>query len=134
MKFSIATLAMSLGAVMAVNDCRDSSFENNSSGGSPLISDCQQIVRNIQGDGSWTIPCALRGEHTYATYGTCAMGAHCTVEGANIAHIGNEDTIDLINDAINRFSFDGKVGASGRMLCEDNLGVEVTVQWGLYHT
>lgn len=74
MKFSVLTLAASLGAVVAVNDCGDSSFINQSSGGSPKISDCQQIARNVQGSGTWTIPCAERREHTFAKFGTCAMG------------------------------------------------------------
>jgi hypothetical protein len=31
-------------------------------------------------------------------------------------------TSDLINDAINRFSFDGKIGAADRMLLRGQLG------------
>jgi hypothetical protein len=38
-----------LEARKSVNDCGDSTFVNQSSGGSPQISDCQQIARNIAG-------------------------------------------------------------------------------------
>lgn len=37
----------------SVNDCGDSTFVNQSSGGSPTVSDCQQIARNIAGGGTW---------------------------------------------------------------------------------
>lgn len=37
----------------SINDCGDSSFINQSSGGSPKVSDCQQITRNIAGGGTW---------------------------------------------------------------------------------
>jgi hypothetical protein len=42
--------------------------------------------------------------------------------------IGNEDVRDLIRDSIAKFSWQGKVGAGGRI--EYNGGVT----WGLYHT
>ncbi|CZS96366.1 uncharacterized protein RAG0_05728 [Rhynchosporium agropyri] len=38
-----------------VNDCGDSTFEDRSSNGSPLISECQHLASNIAGGGTWTI-------------------------------------------------------------------------------
>jgi hypothetical protein len=35
------------------NLCGDSTFVNASSGGSPLVRDCQQLAANIAGSGSW---------------------------------------------------------------------------------
>jgi hypothetical protein len=60
------------------------------------------------------------------TYGTCAFGA--TAETAVGVKVGNEDVRDLIRDSIAKFSWQGKVGAGGRI--EYNGGVT----WGLYHT
>ena len=74
MKLSVLAVAALGAGVQAINDCGGSTFENQSSGGSPLISDCQQIARNIQGSGTFTIPCAGRGEHTYVKFGTCVVG------------------------------------------------------------
>ena len=39
----------------SINNCGDSSFINQSSGGSPRVSDCQQIARNIAGRGTWEV-------------------------------------------------------------------------------
>jgi hypothetical protein len=44
-----AAPATTLEARDSVNECGDSSFENQSSSGSPQISDCQQMARNIAG-------------------------------------------------------------------------------------
>jgi hypothetical protein len=44
-----APASSNLEARKSVNDCGDSTFENQSSSGSPLIADCQQITRNIAG-------------------------------------------------------------------------------------
>lgn len=53
----------SLGTTFAVsplskraNDCGGSTFINQSTAGSPRISDCQMIVHNIAGAGTFPIP------------------------------------------------------------------------------
>jgi hypothetical protein len=125
-------------AQKSVNDCADSSFVNQSSGGSPLISDCQKIASNIAGGGTWTIGCGggASGQRTYATYGTCAVGAHCDFSTSDAAYIGNQDTIDIINSSIQKFSWQGKVGAKGSMGCQsiNNRDHSLGVTWGIYHT
>jgi hypothetical protein len=45
----------SLEARNSVNDCGDSTFENQSSNGSPLIVDCQRIASNIAGTFELTV-------------------------------------------------------------------------------
>ncbi|KAL2060142.1 hypothetical protein VTL71DRAFT_9964 [Oculimacula yallundae] len=117
-----------------INDCGASTFVNQSSGGSPLISDCQMIARNIAGGGSWTIGCGGSATRTYARYGTCAVDARCDGDSTDAAYIGNQDTIDIINSSIQKFSYQGKVGATGRMGC-DSINVHDMsrkVIWGKY--
>ncbi|KAF9776746.1 hypothetical protein IL306_005037 [Fusarium sp. DS 682] len=119
----------------SVSDCGDSTFENHSSGGSPQVSDCQQIARNIAGGGTWTV--GAGGEHhQLVQYGTCAFGAQGAGSSMNAAHIGNQDIIDLINDSIARFQWEGKVGAAGEMSCESITGLfdGAKMRWGIYHT
>ena len=58
------------------------------------------------------------GEHRkIASYGTCAFGLKGSGGGsASIIQIGNKDIMDLIRDSIAKgLTFDGKVGAKGRM-------------------
>ncbi|KAF5668773.1 RF2-like protein [Fusarium denticulatum] len=119
----------------SVNDCGDSTFENHSSGGSPLLADCQRIARNIAGGGTWTV--GAGGEHhQLVQYGTCAFGAQGAGSNMNAAYIGNQDIIDLINSSIEKFQWEGKVGAAGVMGCQSLTGLvgSVNMRWGIYHT
>lgn len=111
----------------SINDCGDSTFVNQSSGGSPKISDCQQIAANIAGGGSWTI--LTSDQHQLVQYGTCAFGV-TTEDLLPALSIGNQDIIDLINSSIQKFSWNGLVGARGQMACRQGQ----VVFWGLYHT
>jgi len=50
-----------------------------------------------------------------------------------IVKIGNQDIIDAINESINRFTWDGKVGAAGHMKCQEWIDDHPTpVLWGIY--
>lgn len=122
-----------LNARASINNCGDSSFENQSTGGSPFISDCQQITRNIAGGGSWTFP--LIGHRKLVSYGTCAFGVEGSTEiGHTNGKIGNQDIIDLINDSIRKFSWNGRVGAKGYMTCRyDPTQYFKPTWWFLYH-
>jgi len=126
-------ISKSLMAASSVNDCGDSSFINQSTGGSPLISDCQQITRNIASSGTW--PVASGAQRKLVQYGTCALGAQLS-NTANIAYVGNQDIIDLINTSIDKFSWNGKVGAKCTMDCQSARGLigSSRVDWGIYHT
>lgn len=129
-----------------IDDCGDSTFINQSSTGSPLIKDCQQLARNIAamsfhysytdsylntmhiahnlspGNGSWTV--AQKSE-TLVTYGTCAFGASSI---AWFSYVGNQDITNLICSPIEKFSWSGKVGSKGTMGCEGS-----DVKGGIYH-
>jgi hypothetical protein len=82
-------------------------------------------------EGTWTVQ--LGSQHQLVQYGTCAIvvGAN---PGSGTVHVGYQDIIDLINTSINKFSYQGKVGAKGVTSCQGALGGNPTVNWGLYHT
>lgn len=113
----------------SVNDCGDSTFVDESSPASPLISDCQHLASNIAGGGTWTI--GEDDQRTLATYGTCAFGVE--VESGFVGYVGNQDIIDLINSSIEMFAWGALVGAKGEMSCQGPGGGSIT-DWGLYHT
>lgn len=127
-----ATLAIFPQLGTAINNCGNSNeFENQSSGGSPKVTDCQQLSSNIQGAGRWYID--QFETRTIAWYGTCAFIATSTK--GNKAKVGNDDVRDLIADAIRQFSWNGLVGAKGSMLCEvENANGFTDVDWAIYHT
>ncbi|KAJ5288624.1 necrosis-inducing factor-domain-containing protein [Penicillium angulare] len=112
----------------SVNDCGDSTFINQSSGGSPKISDCQQIATNIANGGTWSVE-SNGAQNQLVQYGTCALGVTGDFT-IGIFYVGNQDIIDVINESISRFSWNGLVGAEGKMYCEG--GSDVT--WAIYHT
>ncbi|KAK9848647.1 hypothetical protein MYU51_015677 [Penicillium brevicompactum] len=121
-----------LGERSQVNDCLDSTFDDQSSNASPLVADCLKIASNISGGGSWTI---LSGsQHQLVQYGTCAFGVtYNRPINPAIMHLGNQDIIDLIKDSIKKFEWYGKVGSKGMMKCKVNNGDHQIVRWGLYH-
>jgi len=109
-----------------INDCGPSTIENQTSGGSPTVSDCMRLHDNIAGDGTWTIgPFTQR---TLATYGTCAFGVNTDID---IVKVGNEDIRDLIRDSIRLYQWNGLIGSKGAMRCQ---GLGGSITWGLYHT
>ncbi|EMD67007.1 hypothetical protein COCSADRAFT_196914 [Bipolaris sorokiniana ND90Pr] len=110
-----------------LNYCGATTFINNSSGGSPWIADCQTLFDRIAGDGSWFVE---PQQKRIASWGTCEFGAR-TVNNV-ITTIGNEDVRDLTRDAIARFAWQGRVGASGIVDCGPQQNVKVW--WGVYHT
>ncbi|KAF2830339.1 hypothetical protein CC86DRAFT_402385 [Ophiobolus disseminans] len=118
----------------SINDCGDSSFENQSSGGSPKVSDCQQMARNIAGGGTWTTTFYL--QRTLVTHKTCAFGVYSqgSSNTGTAFNVGNQDIIDLVNTSIAKFQWNGLVGAKGKMPCEGVRADWADVEWGLYHT
>lgn len=117
----------------SINDCGDSSFENETSGGSPDVDDCKKIASNIAGGGTWKVT-ATGGQHQLVQYGTCAFGIEASGSSLNTAYIGNQDIIDVINASIDKFQSDGKVGAKGDMVCQSEKGLMggPKMTWGIY--
>jgi len=121
-----------------VNDCGDSSFDNETSDASPSVDDCLQIAANIAGGGEWEVEAFTGEQHQLVQYGSCKFGvqpADGTFAGLNY-YIGNTDIIDLIHSSIDMFASNGKVGSKGVMACNGNGvfsgGFNFNVLWGLY--
>ncbi|KAH7081154.1 putative necrosis-inducing factor-domain-containing protein [Paraphoma chrysanthemicola] len=130
-----ADVVKALDARASINDCADSTFENQSSGGSPKVSDCQQMAANIAGGGTWTTTLSL--QRTLASYGTCAFGVKASGSSGMSGQflVGNQDIIDVVNESIRRFQWNGLVGAKGVMPCQTGQRDDAAdVSWGLYHS
>lgn len=116
------------------NHCGTSTFENRTSEASPTVADCIQLSNNIIGDGDWTKKSG--GQNSIASYGTCTFGGQFAVGGGNF-RIGNEDIRDLIFDSIEKFQWNGLVGARGIMPCDvtSHRGrTQYSILWAIYHT
>lgn len=115
------------------DDCGASTFVDQSSDASPLSSDCMNIVKNIQGtQGEWEVENALGKQHQLVQSGSCKFGIQGNNKKGNINfHIGAQDIVDVITQAVNQYGGGGKVGAKGVMSCRGDVnGQDVT--WGLY--
>lgn len=116
--------------------CEDSSFIDQTTGASPLVTDCQTIIRNIEGDGSTDFDHEVVGHphREILSDGTCAFGIEATKTDGNVQFtVGGQDVIDIINDSIARFARDGKIGAKGNMNCNGNVKSQ-PMEWGIYRT
>ncbi|KAJ5745953.1 hypothetical protein N7520_011135 [Penicillium odoratum] len=113
-----------------INDCGTSTFVDETTSGSPKVADCKKIATNIKSGGTWTFE-GFGVQHQLVQYGTCAFGV--TVSADYYTMIGNEDIIDLITDSIEKYKWEGKVGAKGHMMCEGQDGKNEVV-WGIYKT
>jgi len=120
------------------NDCGPSSFENHTTGASPLVADCQQLARNLAGGGTFQIESGSQWE--LARYGSCHFGIQsscyrpdkCIAWGI-IVKIGNQDIIDCINTAITKYTWEGRVGSQGHMTCQEaGSEADIPMLWGLY--
>jgi hypothetical protein len=114
-------------------ECGESSFIGQTSAASPRVDDCLQIVTNIAGGGRWEVENFLGQQHQLVEWGTCAFGVQANHVGSPFFYVGNEDIIDVINTSIQKFSWNGLVGAKGFMWCNP-LTLSPGTDWGLYHT
>ncbi|CAL5869597.1 uncharacterized protein PFLUO_LOCUS3827 [Penicillium psychrofluorescens] len=111
------------------NYCGNSSFTGQTTGGSPSVSDCQQIATNIAGGGVWTLTDG--SQHQLLQYGSCAFGATQT-SFTGIVQIGNQDIIDLIDSSV-QYSWNDLISMEGDMSCAVEAGMVTNVNWGLYY-
>jgi Pathogen effector len=118
----------------SIRDCGDSSYDNQTSGASPTGGDCIQITKNIAGGGSWEVESSSGDQHQLVQYGSCALGVQGHTGGGSLFHVGNQDIINIIYESINKYMTNGLVGSKGTMTCQGEIGGDVTVDWGLYHT
>lgn len=114
--------------------CDTVTFTNETSDASPLVSDCQHIIANIQGTSGEWFPENVDGKtNTIASYGSCYFDVQSNSPGNGAVnyHVGAQDIIDIINTSIQRFASNGKVGSKGDMSCQGDV-THVAVTWGLY--
>jgi hypothetical protein len=112
--------------------CWDFTWEDQTTDGSPPVSDCQQMVRNVQGTtGSWTTGI---GPHRGITKnGQCILGVENNGLGQTPRYVvGAGDVEIIVNEAIKRYGANGKVGAKGYMTCSGETKGEDPIKWGLY--
>jgi len=118
----------------APNECGTSTFENETSDASPLVSDCRQIILNIQGtNGKWSPENVNKNTNTIASYGTCHFDVQSNNPGNGSVdyYVGAQDIIDLINSSVAMYASNGKVGSKGTMTCKGD-AASVSVTWGIY--
>jgi hypothetical protein len=104
--------------------CGDSTFENQTSDGSPLVEDCLTIIKNIQDDASTDYTTLVGGtpQRRIVDFGTCAFGVEATKVNRNTNFVvEGQDVIDIINESVKRFGSGGRVGARGNMDCDGNI-------------
>lgn len=113
--------------------CEISSFENETSDGSPLIKDCLQIVDNIKGtQGSWDVMTTSLAQHKIASAGSCRFGAKARNQRGNVVFtVGAQDVVDIITEAVSMYGSNGKIGAQGNMACDGNVNSQ-DMNWGIY--
>ncbi|KAF2168013.1 glycoside hydrolase family 18 protein [Zasmidium cellare ATCC 36951] len=119
-------------ALQGLTECRSYTFTDATSDASPLVSDCKDIITNIQGTtGEWTTD--ITDDRKIVSAGACNMDVKANNEKGDVSfHVGAQDVINIINQAISQFSSNGKVGASGTMTCDGNVNSNQGVTWGLY--
>ncbi|CAK7236302.1 hypothetical protein SEUCBS140593_009574 [Sporothrix eucalyptigena] len=119
---------------VAPDTCGVSTFVDQTSDASPLVSDCMQIVANIQGtNGEWEVENVAADQHQIVQSGSCKFGVQGNGGGNPGFHVGAQDIVDIITSSIADYaSSSGKVGAKGVMPCNGFTSGSVTVTWGLY--
>lgn len=116
--------------------CEISSFIGETTDASPSVSDCLTIIKNIEGDGEtqYTTQVVGHPHREIASHGSCAFGVEATKTDGNVNFlVGGQDVIDIINDAIDQFAWNGKIGAKGNVNCNGNVKSQ-PIKWGIYHT
>ena len=119
-----------------ISNCAESTFEDTTSAGSPLISDCLVMASNIVRTSAvdrpvWMVESFIKQQHQLVQFGTCAFGVQGGKKGDLTFRVGNQDIIDIVHDAIKKFGRDSRVGAKGEMTC--NAAVfPPRISWGIY--
>jgi len=133
---AITTLLAATGA-SASGYCGSSTFVNKSSGGSPLVSDCQELARQYSSVAKAIEVGTDRGIEVHR-YGTCVFGV--IQRSPSGFYIGDDDVKDIIRDSIAVFQLNGRVGTEGDMSCTaysttGNRPADgyAPVWWGIYH-
>jgi hypothetical protein len=95
------------------------------------------MIKQWEGDAKkkWNPETAFLQHKELGHYGTCAFGVEARNLNGNINfHVGAGDVTRYVNYAIENFSKNGKVGASGKVDCAGNTAATQPTKWGIYHT
>ncbi|KAL6887059.1 glycoside hydrolase family 18 protein [Trichoderma evansii] len=117
--------------LQGVTKCSGYTYVDQASSASPTVSDCQTIIKNIQGtNGEWTT--GIGSQRDIASFGTCNFGVdNSGVTGDVTYYTGSQDIVNIITQSIALYGGGGQVGAKGYMECAGDAGSQY-VEWGLY--
>ncbi|KAL5087858.1 hypothetical protein Trisim1_007509 [Trichoderma cf. simile WF8] len=117
--------------LQGVTKCSSYTYVDQTSSASPTVSDCQTIIKNIQGtSGSWNT--GIGSQRDIASFGSCHFGVdNSGVTGDVTYQTGSQDIVNIITQSIALYGGGGQVGAKGYMECAGDAGSQY-VEWGLY--
>jgi hypothetical protein len=114
--------------------CGESTFVDQTSDASPNATHCRIIIKNIQGDAKtdFTHTVVNKPHHEILKHEECHFGIEAASVSGNVDFkVGGQDVIDIINNALEKFERDGRIGAKGFMNCNGNIKSQ-PVEWGIY--
>ncbi|ETS75025.1 hypothetical protein PFICI_13509 [Pestalotiopsis fici W106-1] len=120
-------------AVKGLSNCGDYEYDNGSTkDDSPSVADCEQIIRNIQGDTTteWTQAVVGKPWRDITAKGCKFSFRASKIDGNSEFYVGGQNVIDLIEKSVKDYAKDGKVSASGHMKCGATVKKQVT-EWKL---
>ena len=72
------------------NHCGGLTFNSQGSDVSPTVSNCQQLIRNIEGDATTDWTHGIVGQRTIASYGSCRSASNARAARAAPSDSGSE--------------------------------------------
>ncbi|KAF2871795.1 putative necrosis-inducing factor-domain-containing protein [Massariosphaeria phaeospora] len=104
-------------------------FSQETTDKSPLVEDCRQVIRNIEGGGVWLSDFW----RDLAKHGSCAFGVDEDKSAEGMAYqVGNRDIIGIMDHAIQQFEKNGHVGASGIVYCHNQWDGHTRLKWAIH--
>lgn len=118
---------------LGIGNCGSTDIVDQTSDASPKVSDCMQIIKNIEGtDGEWSVEAVVGSHHQIAEHASCRFGVQAkSVNGNAQFFVGAQDIIDIINDSVRQFGGSGRVGTKGTMSCKGSVKGQ-DIEWGLF--
>ncbi|KAH6644936.1 hypothetical protein BKA67DRAFT_541932 [Truncatella angustata] len=101
------------------NKCGDTTWDMGTSATSPLASDCDALVKWMEGGTGGVMLSGLKtdGPNLVHREGSCSFMV--TPESAGPFYVGRDDMADLVRDSVARWARDGRVGGGGATRCGD---------------
>lgn len=83
-----------------MTDCKDYTFEDQTSDGSPSMADCMDIINNIEGtSGEWNT--GIGSQREIASAGSCKFGVQNSGTTGDVTFMtGSQDIVNIINEAV----------------------------------